>query len=45
MKSRSIYDFGVELTEEDKILTLSTCTDDGKKRIVIHAKMIKAEYR
>ena len=44
---RSIYDFKLEqkLTTDDKILTLSTCSDDGKKRIVIHAKMIKAEYR
>lgn len=47
IKRRSIYDFKFkdELTPDDKILTLSTCTDDGTKRIVIHAKMIKAEYR
>jgi len=46
IKNRSIYNFiDEELTTDDKILTLSTCTDDGKKRIVIHAKMIKAEYR
>ena len=46
LTSRSIYNFNREpLTTDDKILTLSTCTDDGTKRIVIHAKMIKAEYR
>ena len=45
IKQRSIYDFKEELTTDNKILTLSTCTDDGTKRIVIHAKMIKAEYR
>jgi len=45
IKKRSIYDFKEELTTDDKVLTLSTCTDDGTKRIVIHAKMIKAEYR
>lgn len=47
LKKRSIYNFPTEeaLTTDDKILTLSTCTDDGTKRIVIHAKMIKAEYR
>lgn len=45
IKSRSIYDFKEDVTSNDKILTLSTCTDDGTKRIVIHAKMIKAEYR
>ena len=47
LKKRSIYDFKLDedLTTDDKILTLSTCTDEGTKRIVIHAKMIKAEYR
>ena len=45
IKDRSIYDFGEEVTSDNKILTLSTCTDDGTKRIVIHSKMIKAEYR
>ncbi len=42
---RSIYNFGEDVSNNDKILTLSTCTDDGTKRIVIHAKMIKVEYR
>lgn len=44
---RSIYDFKLDetLTTDDKVLTLSTCSDDGTKRVVIHAKMIKAEYR
>lgn len=45
IKGRSIYNFNESVTSSDKILTLSTCTDDGTKRIVIHAKMIKAEYR
>lgn len=45
LKSRSIYDFGETLNYNDKILTLSTCSDDGTKRMVIHAKMIKVEYR
>ncbi len=39
IKSRSIYDFGVELTKDDKILTLSSCYDD-EKRMVLHAKLI-----
>ena len=40
-------DFKLEenLTTDNKILTLSTCSDDGTKRIVIHAVMVKAEYR
>ena len=45
IKNRSIYNFNEDVSSNDKILTLSTCTDDGNKRIVIHAKMIKAEYR
>ena len=44
LASRSIYNFGETLSPEDKILTLSTCSDDGTKRMVIHAKMIKIEY-
>ena len=40
VKSRSIYNFGVDVTTEDKILTLSTCAEAGAKRIVIHAKLI-----
>ncbi len=45
LHGRSIYDFNVDVSHEDKILTLSTCSDDGTKRVVIHAKMVKVEYR
>lgn len=45
IKGRSIYNFNEDISTEDKILTLSTCNNDGTKRIVIHAKMIKAEYK
>ena len=45
MKSRSKYNFGEEVTTNDKILTLSTCDDSGTKRLVIQAKMIKIEYK
>jgi sortase B len=46
IEKRSIYDFNNDpLDTNTKILTLSTCTDDGKKRIVIHAYMIKAQYK
>ena len=45
IKKRSIYDFGEDLNTSDKILTLSTCSDDGTQRVVVHAKMVKAEYR
>lgn len=41
MKARSIHDFGVELRENDKILTLSTCQNSGKNRLVVHAVLVK----
>ena len=40
VKSKSIYNFNVDVTNNDKILTLSTCAENGAKRIVIHAKLI-----
>lgn len=45
LKNRSVVNFSEEVSNDDKILTLSTCTDDGTKRAVIHAKMVKVEYR
>lgn len=42
--SRSVHDFGVEVTVEDKILTLSTCYFDNK-RVVLHAKLIRIEEK
>ncbi len=44
IKSRSVYDYGVSLTSNDKILTLSSCYDN-KKRMVLHAKLIKSEKK
>ena len=41
VKSRSIVDFGVEINTEDEILTLSTCANNNKYRVVLHAKRIK----
>lgn len=40
IKDRSINDFGVEVTENDKILTLSTCYNGSEERLVVHAKKI-----
>lgn len=45
IKGRSIYDFGIDVTDKDKILTLSTCDNTGTKRVVVHAKMINIEYK
>ena len=41
IKERSIKDFNVELTQEDSILTLSTCADNNKYRVVLHARKIE----
>ena len=40
LKFRSIYQYEVSVTKNDKILTLSTCTVDGTKRVVLHAKLM-----
>lgn len=37
--NRSIYNFNIQVTNEDKILTLSTCYNNQKK-LVLHAKLI-----
>lgn len=38
IKSRSNKNYNVEVTENDKILTLSTCYKDNNYRVVLHAK-------
>lgn len=44
LKSRSVYDYKVDLDKSDRILTLSTCYSDNK-RVVLHAKLIKYEIK
>ena len=39
--SRSDKDFGIEVTTKDELLTLSTCANDNRYRVVLHAKKIK----
>lgn len=45
IKGRSIKDFGIDVNEEDNILTLSTCGSSNKYRIVLHAKKVKGEVK
>lgn len=45
IKGRSIHNFGLDVTTDDKVLTLSTCDNTGTKRVVVHAKMISIEYK
>lgn len=40
IKNRSTYKYDVNISKEDKILTLSTCTNVGEGRTVLHAKLI-----
>ena len=40
IKSRTVYDFNVDVSKNDKILTLSSCIGDGTKRVVLHAKLL-----
>lgn len=40
IKDRSLYDTGIEVSKENRVITLSTCTKSGQKRFVIHAKRV-----
>ena len=40
IKGRSIRDFGVDYSINDKMITLSTCNNTGDKRLVVHAKIM-----
>ena len=42
--SRSVHDFNVDVSIDDKVLTLSTCYDDTL-RVVLHAKLIRTEEK
>lgn len=42
MKERSYFDTGVEVTAEDKVITLSTCSAKGK-RFVVNAKRVETQ--
>ena len=45
MKQRSIYDFGIDVNKDDKLLTLSTCYNDNGIRLVVQAKLVKIQER
>lgn len=45
IQSRSVYNFNTDVSVSDYIITLSTCDDTGRKRMVTHAKMIKYQPR
>ena len=41
IKTRSVKNFGVNVTTNDNILTLSTCADNNKYRVVLHSKKLQ----
>lgn len=43
IEGRSIKDFGTDVSEKDQILTLSTCDNNNKYRVVVHARKIQTQ--
>ena len=41
LKKRSIKNFNIDISKEDSILTLSTCANNNKYRVVLHSVRIK----
>lgn len=41
LKSRSKYNFDADIKEEDSILTLSTCANNNKYRVIVHSVRVK----
>lgn len=41
IKNRSQVKYDIDINDAKQILTLSTCTNDGNKRIVVHAKKVE----
>ena len=44
IKKRSVHNFNVNVSNNDKILTLSTCYNKSDK-VVLHAKLIEKESK
>lgn len=42
-KQKSIYNFNLDVLWEDNIITLCTCDNNNKYRIVIHAKLVNVD--
>lgn len=40
LQASSLYDTGVAVGTDDSVITLSTCTSNGKNRFVVHAKKL-----
>ena len=44
-KAKSMYDTGVSISSDDKIITLSTCTSRDDYRFIVQAKLIYREFK
>ena len=44
IKDRSKKKYDVDIGTNDKIITLSTCGNNSKYRVILHAKMVKRHY-
>ena len=40
MKAKSMYDTGVDVSTATQIITLSTCTNDGEQRFIVHGMYV-----
>lgn len=45
IQGKSEFNFNTDVSIDDYIITLSTCDDSGKKRMVTHAKLVKYQPR
>lgn len=45
IKDRSVHDFNYIPNITDRIVTLSTCSENGLKRMVLHAKLVGIQYK
>ncbi len=41
LKEQSVHDFNIDITKDDKIITLCTCDNTNKNRIVVHGKLVE----
>lgn len=40
MKAKSLYETGVDVSNATQVITLSTCTNDGEKRFIVHGMYV-----
>ncbi len=42
IKNNSLYNTGVEVSQDDNVIMLSTCANGGTSRFVVHAKLVES---